>query len=212
MNNIIHTALDELTSQKLDADDAQLERLTSYLPAEISNRAVLGRDVMEAVWKDMESAQLPSWIGSAPARWGTTERGKLSADQWRTICTIHLPITLICLWGQENGRKQELLHNFMELVSAVRIANMRVSSKNQIDAYNAHIFRYAAGLKALFPDEKLRPSHHAALHIGDMLDLFGPVHSHSAPFFERYINFLHHVNTNQKLGMYRRISIASTPD
>lgn len=155
---------------------------------------------MEAIWADMASTQLPSWIGSPPRDWGTASRGKLSADQWRVICTIHLPITLIRLWENETGRKKDLLRNFMDLVTAVRIANMRVSSSDQIKAYNEAIVRYVMGLQALYPHIKLRPSHHGALHIGDILDLFGPVHSHSAPFFERYINFLHRVNTNKKLG------------
>ena len=155
---------------------------------------------MEAVWADMACTQLPSWIASAPPNWGTAERGKISADQWRVICTIHLTITLIRLWGNETGRKKELLLNFMDLVSAIRIANMRVSSRKQILAYNKHIFRYLDGVKVLFPDEKIKPIHHASLHIGDILELFGPVHSHSAPFFERYIKFLHRINTNSKIG------------
>lgn len=158
---------------------------------------------MKAIWDDMERTQIPTWISSAPRNWGSAQRGKLSADNWRVICTIHLPITLIRLWSNETGQKQKLLANFMDLVSAVHIANMRVSSQNQIRAYNMHIFRYVAGVKALYPDEKLKPTHHAALHIGELLNLFGPVHSHSAPFFERYINFLHRVNTNQKLGLFQ---------
>lgn len=77
---------------------------------------------------------------------------------------------------------------------------MRVTTRNQVLNYNKHIFAYAEGLKVLYPDAKLRPSLHGALHIGDILELFGPVQSHSAPFFERYINFFHRINTNQKLG------------
>lgn len=63
---------------------------------------------------------------------------------------------------------------------------------------------YVAGLANLFPDKDLRPSHHAALHIGDILELFGPVHSHSAPFYERFIHFLLRQNTNKKLGWFGR--------
>jgi hypothetical protein len=181
-----------------------LEKLSQYLPidlkADMDNRVVLGATIMEAVWSDMRSTQLPTWITAAPYDWGTPERGKLSADQWRVICTIHLVITLIRLWGNETGRKQDLLQNFMDLVTAVRLANIRISSPDQIAEFNKHIFRYVSMLKDLFPDVPLKPNHHAALHIGDILDLFGPVHSHSAPFFERFINFLHRVNTNKKLG------------
>jgi hypothetical protein len=178
-----------------------LDVLTVYLPPpSVRDGAVLGNDVMKEVWADMERTQLPSWIGYAPQNWGTSERGKLSADQYRIICTIHLPITLIRLWEGETGRKKDLIENFMHLVNAVTIANMRVSSRNQIEAYNKHIFRYVEGLKTLFPSHKLRPVVHAALHIGDIMELFGPVHSHSAPFYERFINFLHRVNTNGKMG------------
>lgn len=157
---------------------------------------------MAAVWSDMERTQLPSWIRPAPHNWGTSEHGKLSADQWRVLCTIHLPITLIHLWENETGRKKELLQNFMHLVTAVRIANMRVSSPNQIRAYNENIFCYVDGIKNLFPYNKLKPVAHAALHIGDGLELFGPSHAHSAPFYERYINFLHRVKTNGKIGVF----------
>lgn len=88
----------------------------------------------------------------------------------------------------------------MDLVSAVQIANMRVTSENQINAYNAYMERYISNIKPLYPDQGLKPTHHASLHIGDMLGLFGPNHSHSGPHYERYINFLHHLNTNSKIG------------
>ena len=89
----------------------------------------------------------------------------------------------------------------MHLVSAVRIANMRVSSKNQVQAYNYHIFEYARNWSRLFPDETLKPVLHAALHIGDVLDRFGPVHAINSAFYERYINFFHQLKTNKKIGM-----------
>ena len=178
-----------------------VEDLSFFVPqSQIHTRAILGRDVMEEIWTDMKHTQLPTWISPAPPNWGTAKRGKLSADNWRVICTIHLPITLIRLWGFDSGQKQELLIHFMHLVTAVRIANMRVTSQNHIKAYNFHISCYVSGIKTLYPDQRILPSHHGALHIGDMLDLFGPVHSHSAPFFERYINFFHRINTNLKLG------------
>jgi hypothetical protein len=155
---------------------------------------------MELVWSDMKKTQLPSWISPAPHNWGTPARGKLSADNWRVVCTIHLPITLIWLWRDEDGRKRELLGNFMDLVTAVRLANMRVSSPGQVDAYEKSIFRYARGIQTLFPQHPLRPIHHGALHIGDVLRRFGPVHSHGAAHYERHIGFLRQININNKVG------------
>jgi len=155
---------------------------------------------MEAVWADMENTCLPSWISPAPRDWGTTKRGKVSADEWRVICTIHLVITLIRLWHDKEGRLQDMLQNYMDAVSAVRIANLRSSSPNRSQAYNFHIFRYVGGLRRLFPDQNLKPVHHAALHIGHLIELFGPLHSRSANFYERYIKFLHRMNINLKPG------------
>jgi hypothetical protein len=185
---------------QIDNNPSNTAKLLSTQP--LGSRAVLGSDIMEAIWEDMAFTHLPSWVGLVPRNWGTSKRGKLTADNWRVICTIHLPITLIRLWKDETGRKAELLHNFMDLATAVRIANMRVSSKNQVQAYNFHISRYASALPALFPDVSIKPTVHAALHFGDIMDLFGPVHSHSAPFYERYIYFLQRLNTNKKLGAY----------
>jgi hypothetical protein len=157
---------------------------------------------MASIWRDMKHTQLPSWITPAPPNWGTPKRGKISADNWRVVCTIHLPVTLIWLWKEETGRKKRLLDNFMDLINAIRIANMRVSSLDHVAAYNDYIFRYVKGVQNLFPHEKLRPTHHAALHIGDQLQHFGPLHSHSSPFYERYISFLHQINTNNKTGEF----------
>jgi hypothetical protein len=154
---------------------------------------------MEAIWSDMRLTQLPSWITPVPHDWGSTRRGKLSANNWRIIAVVHLPITLIRLYGHEEGRKRDLLNNFMDLVKAIHIATMNVTSQQQIDRYNALILRYSAGVKQLFPEYEILPSHHMSLHIGDTLRHFGPKHSHDSPHYERYINLFHRMNNNHKL-------------
>jgi hypothetical protein len=95
---------------------------------------------MEAVWSDMKHTQLPSWVGSVPSNWGMPKRGKLTANHWQVICMIHLPITLIRLWDGDTGRRQELLKHFMDLVTAVKIANMCISTRSQVESYNTHMF------------------------------------------------------------------------
>ncbi|KAJ2932129.1 hypothetical protein H1R20_g4968, partial [Candolleomyces eurysporus] len=192
--------------QKLREDRATQELLSQHFseekdaPAARTSGAFLGKDVMTTVWADMNRTQLPSWITPVPRDWGTVRRGKLSADNWRIICCIHLPITLIRLFGSSEGRPRALLDNFMHLISAVRIATMRRSSPAQIEAYDLHMSAYSRGTLELFPEYSVLPSHHAALHIGDMLKRFGPKHSHDSPYYERYILFFHRLNTNNKIG------------
>jgi len=84
---------------------------------------VLGEDIMEAVWADMALTELPSWVLDVPRNWGTATHRKLSANNWRVICTIHLPIILIRLWGGDDDQKHKL-QNFMDLVCAIQIANL----------------------------------------------------------------------------------------
>lgn len=169
-----------------------------------NSRAVLGKDVMARVWYDMDQSRLPSWITPAPRNWGTSEHGKLTANNWKVICTIHLPVTLIWMWKDKTGREQDLITNFMHLVTAARLANMRSCTDVQIREYNRNMEQYLEGLRELFPDIDLLPNHHAALHIGDTMGRFGPTHSHRAQFFERHIGFFHRISTNNKIGKCRR--------
>jgi hypothetical protein len=165
--------------------------------------AVLGKDVMEAVWADMALTVIPSWVTDVPPNWGTAARGKLSANNWRVICTVHLPITLIRLWGGDDTpeHQKDVLENFMDLVCAVQIANLRSISKKEIELYEQYIFRYVTTFKSLYKLAKVKPIHHAALHYGDILRGFGPAHTHGAAFYERYIHSMQCKNHNMKFGL-----------
>ena len=163
----------------------------------------LGKDIMEAVWSDMAVTELPSWVTDVPHNWGTTTREKLSANNWRIICTVHLPITLIRLWGGEDAPKDRKLklQNFMDLSCAVQIANLRSVSKQDIKLYEHYIQRYLVRLKSLYKLAKVKPIHHAALHYGNTLRSFGLAHTHGAASYERYIHFMQTQNHNMKLGL-----------
>jgi hypothetical protein len=124
----------------------------------------------------MKSTELPSWMSSAPPNWGTAARGKLTADQWMVVCTVHLPVTLIRIWGSLQDRRFSLLCNFMDLTSSVQLANQRIVNEQIIQDSEMLMYRYLTTMKTLFKDAKIQPIHHAALHAGDFLRLFGPNH------------------------------------
>ena len=167
--------------------------------------AVLGRDVMEAVWTDMKLTELPSWMSPAPPNWGTASRGKLTADQWMVVCTVHLPVTLIRLWGSLADRRFNLLRNFMDLTSAIQLATQRSITPQIIEDHERLITRYLTEMKALFKGNKIQPIHHVALHTGDFLRLFGPTHAVQAFGGERFLEVLGMQNVNNKSGMFIQI-------
>lgn len=171
-------------------------------PPELSSEAreVLGKNVMESVWDDMTRTELPSWMSPAPRNWGTAARGKLTADQWKVIATVHLPITLIRLWGAQKGRHFLMLCNFMDLTAAVQLANQRIITDRHIEDYKVLIKHYLSGMMVLFKDTPLQPIHHVSLHAGEFLRLFGPTHSVRTPGFERFNEKLGLQNTNKKSG------------
>lgn len=173
-------------------------------PEQISeSRDVLGRDILEAVWRDMACTELPSWMSQAPRNWGTAARGKLTADQWKVVATVHLPITLMRLWGApQDGRRFLMLCNFMDLSAAVQLAHQRIITEKHVTDYERLLKRYLSGMMVLFKDSKLQPIHHVSLHAGDFLRLFGPTHSVRTQGFERFNEKLGMQNTNGKSGAF----------
>ena len=165
--------------------------------------AVLGKDVMKAIWADMALTELLSWVSDVPHNWGTPTWGKLSANNWRVICMAHLPITLIRLWSGDNVPEDQKskLENFMDLVCVVQIANLCSISKEHIKCYKSYIVCYMTTYKSLYKLTKVKHIHHAALHYSDILWGIGPAHMHSTAFYEQYIYAIQSKNHNMKFGL-----------
>lgn len=165
--------------------------------------AVLGRETLAEVHTDLNRTTVPSWVSPVPKNAGTKQHGKLSADQWRTLCTIHLPITLIRIWGQKNegSRERRMLDNFLDLVTAVEVAGMLITSDAHIAEYQRAILRYLRTMQDLYKDAPFKPNHHLAIHVGDtILPQFGPLHPIRAFHTERNNFTLQMENTNMKFG------------
>ncbi|PPQ79322.1 hypothetical protein CVT26_001092, partial [Gymnopilus dilepis] len=89
---------------------------------------VLQSDEMAEIWSDIGQLLSPAWMTSIPSNLGSPSHGKLKADQWRIVGTVHLPLSLIRLWAgtaQDSGRSlrcRQILSATMSLVSAVIVA------------------------------------------------------------------------------------------
>lgn len=169
-----------------------------------SRTAVLGSQTLAEYAKDRSNMVLPPWISAPPARAGHTDFGKLSADQWRVLCTVNLPITLIRLWGTEEvgSRWREMLDNFLDLVVAVEIASLLVISEDLISEYKQRIYRYLTTLQKLYKDAPVCPNQHNALHLPDHMRGFGPTPGFRIFGTERFNYTLQNVNTNYHFSTY----------
>lgn len=160
---------------------------------------------MQQIWKDMENMVKPSWVTSVPA---TLSSGgpKLKSDQWRTVGSLHLPITLIRLWERTDAddphaqRRREILHLTMTLLSAVAVGSSRITSADNSREFLGLITDYRRELQRLFPNYEVHPNHHQAMHISEFLLMYGPVHGWWTYPFERMIGMLQRISTNYKPG------------
>jgi hypothetical protein len=88
----------------------------------------------------------------------------------------------------------------MFLATALRWATSHRTSQKHRDEYMRNMRAYLKSLRDLFPEMKLRPNHHNALYLGELLLRFGPVHGWWMFPFERLIGLLQKVNSNKKIG------------
>ncbi|KDR74679.1 hypothetical protein GALMADRAFT_42003, partial [Galerina marginata CBS 339.88] len=128
----------------------------------------------------------PVWQAALPDTFGSPEHGKLKADQWRTVMEFDIPVSLI--------RALALRKPTGHIGEDARFHQFHA------EKYTFYMRRYLAGIRTLYPDYILKPNHHYALHIPDILTLFGPLHGTWAFFLERLIGRLQKMNTNCKIG------------
>jgi hypothetical protein len=139
---------------------------------------ILGAKTLERVWEDMAALQAPTWLTRAPPTIGTPGQGTISADEWRTFCTLNLPISMIGLWGlkPELSREHHLLNNFMDLVVAVDLASTRITTTQRRSEYLLHLKRHLKSMLRLFPGASITSNQHRAMHQPECLSFLGPSH------------------------------------
>ncbi|KAI0666358.1 hypothetical protein C8Q78DRAFT_933152, partial [Trametes maxima] len=161
------------------------------LAEERLSQSVFSGVVLDAIRADIQALYMPSWLPKPPRRFGNASHGKLSADQWRTACTVNMVIMLGRLWGVTSATDEEkkALENFMHLVAAVDLATRRSMTVQRAERFDHHIIQYLRGLQSLY-NASLVPNHHLSLHLIECLILFGPTHAWWAFPFERYNGLL----------------------
>jgi hypothetical protein len=127
------------------------------------------------------------------------------------MATIYLPLALVSLWGDNQGRQPledsasvQALDHAMHLFQAVTIAMRYTVTTKLAMAYRTHMKLWIESLQQLYPkvaqQKRTRTNIHIALHIHDFLLAFGPVISWWAFPFERLIGVLQKITTNEHVG------------
>jgi hypothetical protein len=172
--------------------------------SEESEVIVLNRPILEQLDQVILDTTLPTWLTRPPLNVGSAKLGKLKADVWRTLGTVHLVIMLIRLWSGQDAtqRQKEYLENFLALATAIRWATARHTSEYHIKNFEEQIQKYFATLLKIFAKDKLVPNHHASLHLGEFMRSLGPVHGWWTFLFERFNGIIQRQNTNNQASVY----------
>jgi len=126
----------------------------------------------------------------------------MKASQWQTVFMITLLVTLTRVWGIEKASSTNIDHlkNFHSLVIAFWLAHLPNINEQTITSYERAMKEHLEGLLTLFPEYKLKPKHHYALHLGLFMRLFGPVKGWSGWAGERKHLSQKKTPTNKRVG------------
>lgn len=171
---------------------------------------VITKQTLLQIREHIEQTIRPVWQAHLPDNFGDAEHGKLKADQWRTALEFDIPVSLIQIANnrkpsgniEDDFRLQKIAEHTLDLAMALCWCLSRRTSKFHGDKYMFYMTHYLKGIQDLYPHYDLKPIHHYALHIPEILDLFGPLHGTWGFFLERLIGCLQKMNTNSKIGNY----------
>lgn len=183
-------------------------------------------DVKGRIRQVITQTDVPSWFQKPPARFGEKGVGAIKSSEWRNLYTLHIPFALISLWSKDANPalkmtylKQhpesqdgytDILVATMHLVSALFLMNKRVQSERTADAYRKHLADWYQAIQRIWTGVKAKQNCHAAFHVWDFLQLFGPAAFWWCYSFERLIGHLErlpHNHTKRELKIMLLIVI-----
>lgn len=164
--------------------------------------SLITQEEMQIIRDVIRDIAVPSGFTRLTPSFGTKSHGKLKADEWRSLFTVYLPISLLLAWHNRQDRMKHL-KALLFLIILVHIAVSRTSSQAGSILYRDAILLYLNLIRALYPQHQFTVNHHLAMHLPLFMDLHGPCRSHWAFPFERLIGRLQKTRLNNQLGKIR---------
>ncbi|PVF92356.1 hypothetical protein CPB86DRAFT_717598 [Serendipita vermifera] len=191
------------TSKKDNPSNSSNANVVASTIGNITKAPVISQYLLTQIRRDIAATNFAPHLANdaPPHNFGSSRHGTLKAAQWRTACCYSLLITLTRVWSMRTAPKNAdiWLKNFHHLVALVRIAYQTTVTSQDVASFRHHCTEYVRGLCQFCP-QGLRPSHHYLLHLGDMMERFGPMRGWWAFPYERFNGMIQRLSTNHKLG------------
>ncbi|KAG0142861.1 hypothetical protein CROQUDRAFT_49650 [Cronartium quercuum f. sp. fusiforme G11] len=157
----------------------------------------------------MRDVVMPTGITQLPSNLGQSNHGKLKAIQWHSMFAYLIPLLILELYiidvdniVPESNRGQTLL-NISYLCQCTNIVCAKKVSENDAKLFEMFYKKYTETLKTIFPEAKINPNHHYALHLGQQLRQWGPLYQVAEFHGEQLVGVLqqYFLSTNMVLGV-----------
>jgi hypothetical protein len=184
--------LDESEYYTTEKDDNCKAGLASHFWSDtIKNKLI--RAVQEVV--------VPAGITMMPKNFGKEKNGKLKASKWQTLYSIHLPLCALDIFiGRDVEesliRNQDAIQNITSLVCCTNIVGSKTIKNLDLATFANKYEVYTATSKHLFPNLRILPNHHYALHVPEQLQWWGSLMAVSEFPGERLIGILQKCKTS----------------
>ncbi|KAF9252427.1 hypothetical protein L218DRAFT_1010502 [Marasmius fiardii PR-910] len=59
-------------------------------------------EILAHIQHVIKAVVTPAWLHSVPKNFGEPKAGSIKADEWRILSSLHLPLALVTLWGDDD--------------------------------------------------------------------------------------------------------------
>ncbi|CAG8715931.1 13242_t:CDS:2, partial [Acaulospora colombiana] len=160
---------------------------------------VISRLDLEEIQQDIPNIVTPSWFTKISSQVGEISNGKLKADEWRSLFTVYLPLSMTRLWASSKHHRLHL-KSLLILSIIVNITCSTTISGALIKCFNDAIRLY---LRIISVEDgcSLVIKHHLSLHLTTFMEAFGPCRTYWAFPYERLIGKLQRTLYSPSIGM-----------
>ncbi|MBW0488646.1 hypothetical protein O181_028361 [Austropuccinia psidii MF-1] len=182
------------------SDEIMQDNFGSKNDENITIKGYLTQDLIEKIQNQINEIIVPKGISHIPSQIGTPSAGKLKANEWSVLFDIYLPLALLDILWDLGSRNRLLLVDIGALIQCTDIVGATSIKQEDIDLFSKSYETYQHTSKILFPNIRVTPNHHYAMHIPEQLMRWGPLKGISEYGDERLIGILQKFKTNSLIG------------
>lgn len=171
--------------------------------------AVKSLENLKLLQRLMRTVIVPSWVERPPSNFGSRGHGKIKFDVWLKFFQIFLPLVAGSIWDHSATNREvhtlsnpSILSNIYGLAAITNLLNSKNQTVKHPQALHTILKRYLQDIQVLYPQCKIRPNHHYALHYPQIIQFSGPSSSLAVWVGERKNHALAKVKTNKQMSQY----------